>query len=250
MELLVAMAIIALLAALLRRRWARPTARPSRCAVPATFASCSSRGCSTSDHQDSLPRNWTKYPTWDSDYRDGYSLANSWVTGSARLSDSTDGIRNGTLYPYTPNERMYCCPSDKSVWPYQNGVRRAPRPFNVALSIAMNGGYNDINGRAMSPLVAEKLAQVRLPSRWFTFIDEEAASMTSGAFFEVVGLGRWVMIPGCRDRNAGANVAFADGSVTFKKWLERNRTRTGSYTDPRNQQDRADLDWVLSVLCP
>jgi prepilin-type processing-associated H-X9-DG protein len=74
--------------------------------------------------------------------------------------------------------------------------------------------------------------------------------MTSGAFFvDTDWLGHWGMIPGYRDKGYGANVAFADGHVSFKKWQYLGRTREGVDTVVKNQADRADLAWVVSV-CP
>jgi len=80
-------------------------------------------------------------------------------------------------------------------------------------------------------------------------MDEQAASMASGAFFVPADLrDLWWMIPGYRDRGCGANVAYADGHVSFKKWQYLGRTRTGPETPVGNEMDRADLAWVLSVL--
>ena len=165
------------------------------------------------------------------------------------LSDSTDGIRQGALWPHTQGEGIYRCPSDKSLWPY--GSRRAPRPFDVALSVWMNGGFNGANGKALNPEVVEKLAEIHRPGSVFTFMDEEAASMASGAFFvPTVRSNIWWMIPGCRDRGCGANVAFADGHANFHKWKYLGRTRTGPETPVRNdnEQDRADLAWLMRAL--
>jgi len=198
------------------------------------------------EHNDRLVPNWI-IGTYPADYRDSYGTTNSWVTGSAILTDSTDGIRQGALWRYTQSTGLYRCPSDKSLWHY--GARRASRPFNVALSVAMNGGNNGDHGRALHPVVVETLAELRRPSNMFTFMDEEAASMTSGAFFvDPDQTGRWWVVPGCRDNGCGANVAFADGHVSFKKWQYPGRTRTGPDTPVRNELDRTDLGWVVSVL--
>ena len=113
----------------------------------------------------------------------------------------------------------------------------------------MNGGYNGANGKALDSTVVEKLAEIRRPGSVFTFMDEEEASMASGAFFvSAVQNNIWWMIPGYRDRGCGANVAFADGHVSFKKWQYLGRRRTGPETPVRNEQDRADLAWVVSVF--
>jgi prepilin-type processing-associated H-X9-DG protein len=67
----------------------------------------------------------------------------------------------------------------------------------------------------MHPLVVVRLSAIRRPSSRFTFIDEEEASMTCGAYFAPVDQTDfgW-MIPGYRDRGCGANVAFADGHAS------------------------------------
>ena len=73
--------------------------------------------------------------------------------------------------------------------------------------------------------------------------------MTCGAFFASWDqTAFWWMIPGYRDKGCGANLAFADGHVSFKKWKYLGRKRTGPNTTVQNELDRADLAWVLSVF--
>jgi prepilin-type processing-associated H-X9-DG protein len=73
--------------------------------------------------------------------------------------------------------------------------------------------------------------------------------MTSGEFFVMPDqTGYWVMVPGYRDKGCGANLAFADGHVSFKKWQYLGRKRAGPNTTVQNELDRADLAWVLSVF--
>jgi hypothetical protein len=56
----------------------------------------------------------------------------------------------------------------------------------------------------MDPLVVVRLSAIRRPSSRFTFIDEEEASMASGAFFVPVDqTDFWWMLPGCRDKGCG-----------------------------------------------
>ena len=73
--------------------------------------------------------------------------------------------------------------------------------------------------------------------------------MASGAFFvpaDQTDFRR--MVPDCRDKSCGANVAFADRHVSFRKWQSLGRSRKGPETPLRNQEDRAGLRSVLSAL--
>jgi prepilin-type N-terminal cleavage/methylation domain-containing protein/prepilin-type processing-associated H-X9-DG protein len=245
-ELLVVIAILGILAALLL-----PTLGKAKAAAPSLRCASNLRQLQVAwqmyaeDNNDRLVPNWTIFPS-PNDYRDSYSTTNSWVCGSAMTSESTDGIRRGALWPYCPSAGLYRCPSDRSQWPYSNG--RSIRPFNVALNIGLNGGYNSDVERALDPRVVTRLAEVQRAASVFTFIDEEEASMTSGAFFYEPGQSSvWDMIPGYRDKGCGANVVFADGHVVFKKWRWLGRTRTGLDTYVQNAQDRTDLVWVVNA---
>jgi len=99
----------------------------------------------------------------------------------------------------------------------------------------------------MDPSVAVKITDVRRPVNRFTFMDQEATGMLSGAFCEKAGqTDFWWVVPGARDRGNGANVALADGHVEFHKWLFPSRTRTQAEQPVANELDRADLAWVRS----
>lgn len=249
-ELLVVIVLIATLAALLLPTLskAKGAAQSGRCVSNLRQLQLAWLSYAA-ENRDLLVSNWTICASWPSDYRDAYNTPNSWVVGSAMTSESTDGIRQGALWPWTPNEAVYRCPSDASVWSYAG--RHAPRPFSVALNCLLNGSFNNDCGAAMHPLVVAKLAAVRRPDTCFTFMDEEEKSITCGAFFVMPGqTDYWWMIPGYRDRRCGANVAFADGSVRFKRWKFLARTRDGPQLPVRNPLDKEDLAWVSNVLPP
>ena len=247
-ELLVVIAIIAILAALLlpALHKAKGTALSVQCNSNLKQLQLAWLSYAY-DNEDRLVPNWIIDPSGGTTYVNQYSTTNSWVCGSAMLSESTDGIRLGALWPYSPHIGLYHCPSDRSQWPY--GAQQAPRPFNIALPGMMNGGDNGANGRRMDPRVKERLGEIPGPARTFTFMDEDAASTASGEFFVYTDdQNHWWNIPGCRDQVCGANVAFADGHIIFHKWLYLGRIRSGLVTPVCNDQDRTDLIWLQHAL--
>ncbi len=246
-ELLVVIAIIAILAALLL-----PALGKTNSSAQAIHCTSNLKQLQLAwqmyadDHNGRLAPNFHlgRFGVWGSIR----SSSNSWVSGCPLTDCTSVGIRQGALWPYTRSEGIYRCPSDRAVWPFADGP--APRPFNVALSVGLNGGWNQDTGHDLDPIVVVKSAEIRRPDRVFTFMDEDEASIPGGAFFvSKEQTGFWWMIPGCRDKNGGANVAFADGHALFKKWKDPGRRWTGNWeTRTRNALDREDLAWVAGGL--
>jgi prepilin-type N-terminal cleavage/methylation domain-containing protein/prepilin-type processing-associated H-X9-DG protein len=248
-ELLVVIAIIAILAALLLPALgkAERAARSAQCSSNLRQLQLAWLNYAH-DNRDRLVPNWYYYS--DPDWGTSCSTTDSWVSGTAWTDPSTAGIALGALWPYTGKAlSIYRCPSDKWVTNYAGMPAPCARPFNVTLSIAMNGGENGLNGKAYSPGVVISLTEIRRPIRMLTFLDACANSMTSGTFVANPDEpGAWYTMPGERDRGRGANVAFADGHVEFKKWQYLGRFRKILQTPVANATDRADLRWVLDAV--
>lgn len=245
-ELLVVIAIIAILAALLLPALtkAKASAQSLRCGNNQRQLQLAWL-LYADDHNDRLVPNWilTSGGGWES----FVGTTNSWITGSAWTDASTTGIHEGALGPYTRSEGIYRCPSDKTVWAY--GSQRAPRPFNLGLSVAMNGGIDSQTGPSLDPAVVVTLTALRRPSSSFTFMDKAESSMTHGSFIlRPTDVNVWYNLPGERDRGCGANVAFADGHTRFKKWQYLGRKRTDMETLARTAPDRADWQWIVNGL--
>jgi prepilin-type N-terminal cleavage/methylation domain-containing protein/prepilin-type processing-associated H-X9-DG protein len=245
-ELLVVIAIIALLAALLLPALNRAAgaARSAGCLNNLRQLQIGWR-MYADDHNGWLVPNYLE-GVFPSLYKQVASTSNSWVTGSAYLDDSTAGICRGALWRYTQNAGLYHCPSDRLLWQY--GSRQSPRPFNVGLNFAMNGGWDGSVGLALHPLIMVKDTDIRRPANRFTFMDQESIGMLSGGIIEWPDQTEyWWVVPGARDQGNGANVAYADGHAILHKWLFPSRTRSWPEQPVLNALDRADLAWVQSV---
>jgi prepilin-type N-terminal cleavage/methylation domain-containing protein/prepilin-type processing-associated H-X9-DG protein len=245
-EMLVVIAILAILASLLLPGLSRAkrSAHSVQCSNNLRQLQLAWLTYAT-DLEDRLVPNWH---TWNgASWQSASSTSNSWVVGTAFNNDSSAGIRQGALWPHTQSDGLYRCPSDKSMWPCQGHL--APRPFNIGLNLALNGGIDGNTGRNLDPLVVLTVAEIRQPSGMASFLDKHEESVTSGLYVvEPRQNQRWWSIPGERDRGHGANVAFADGHVSFKKWQYLGRKRTAVSVDVRHGQDRADLIWLQAAF--
>jgi prepilin-type N-terminal cleavage/methylation domain-containing protein len=145
-ELLVVIAIIALLAALML-----PALSRAKGAAQAIHCKSNLKQLQyawhmyADDHNDSLVPNYET--ATDGVVLSLRSTTDSWVVGAAFADPTTAGIRRGALWNHTQSDGVYRCPADNSLWDYSG--QRARRPFNVALSVWVNGGYNGGNGKLL-----------------------------------------------------------------------------------------------------
>jgi len=170
------------------------------------------------------------------------STQESWVTGNAKMT-TTDTIRSGTLFRYVGETAVYRCPLDRYCWQTAGQTRQLL--WNYGLSIVMHGGTDYGRGPALDSRVCVKISDVRHPVRQFTFIDKDALDAVqvggAGTFFLSPSPGtEWYTLPGGRHGGQGASLAFADSHAEehrWKSWPKHRGISTGL-------EDQQDLLWL------
>src|SRR5262245_16454201 len=163
-ELMVVIAIIAILAALLL-----PTLAKAKVAGKSVDCINNLKQLQMGwlmyahDHNDNLPANKWRNDNWQNDCPEGGQVtADSWVWGDTTQDRDTWNIKNGSLFPYINAVSTYHCPADKSTLYWS---RKIPRKRSYSLSFYMNG-------KEVYPQVKSKLCQIREPAKVFAFLDE------------------------------------------------------------------------------
>jgi len=157
-----------------------------------------------------------------------------WVHGGNHGSPDTltnrlylVGANFALFAPLLPNERIYKCPADKSVWPVWSSVMTLVPEIR---SYAMNSYIGTVN--SMSPLMTNSSYRVYVktsqlaadsPANRFVFTDVNPANICTPGFGVDMSLTSWIHYPSDLHRQRGV-MAFADGHVEPHRWQDA-RTR-------------------------
>jgi len=220
-ELMVVIAIIAILASLLLPALAKAKAK-----AKAQAAGCLSnlrqlKLCwlmYADDNLDSLPPNVALNTLGGGvGTREGWTTrAPSWLQGNAFTDTTLTNIENGLLFPYNRSVGIYKCPANKSKVRDQS---KLPRTRSVSLSMFMNRWPNAADSDFDK--CWHRLADVCRPgpAQALAFVDEHEKSIQQSVFgmnapnrFQtfVTPVWTWISFPATRHGNAGT-VSFADG---------------------------------------
>jgi prepilin-type N-terminal cleavage/methylation domain-containing protein len=210
-ELLLVIAIIAILAALLMPALAAAQARGKRIVCLGNLKqTAASFQMYTADNDGKLAQN---YPL---DYLGTQGGSNSWVLGDMKVSsDSTNKtlIRQGKFFPYASQVALYRCPVD----PSRTGD--APRVRSYSMNGWMGSRYMETFPRTSDyrTFVRDSEVTAAGPARLWVIIDEHEASIDDAWFLVTMDDSKpFASFPATRHEGSyGLN--FADGHAEFYK---------------------------------
>ena len=209
-ELLVALAILAVLIALL---------------MP-TLSVVQSRGRSSKclSNLQQLAAAWGMYAG-----ENGGRLVES-NSGWARGGNTLAAIEQGDLFPYVKNTAVYRCPSDES---------------DHLRSYSMSGKLGSVSGG--KPPVVATLSAIPNPAKTLLLIEENDPRGFNMGSWIIGGGSSWIdFCPAWHDN--GANMAFADGHAAYRRWVDPRTPLIKSFymSTPGNP----DLQFLQSVFLP
>ena len=212
LELLVTVAVVAMLAALLL-----PAVSGAKARAATTICLSNLRGLQTcwqlyvNDSNDSMPPNTSASVggVWR-------STTNSWIGSSNAVRDTdTSAIESGLLYRYDYNRStaVYRCPADRSTVQDKSGASMSQlRVRSYSMSGSFGGRTNEVQ------TVFRTMNEVAEPSRMFVFIDEHESSIDDAHFLTWPSPDdRWVNLPTDRHGLAGT-LSFSDGHSELWRW--------------------------------
>jgi prepilin-type N-terminal cleavage/methylation domain-containing protein/prepilin-type processing-associated H-X9-DG protein len=256
-ELLVVIAVIAILAALLlpALAGARGKAQSVTCLnnVRQVELACL---VYTDEFNDRLPYNLGENEI------NFFRKENRYVNWSTPIMDwerNTDNtnltlLTQGGIGPYTGRTpRVYKCPKDNYVSDIQSGLGWASRvrSFSMNAMVGDAGAFSLSGANVNNPNYRQffKVTQVPKPSDIFTFIEEHPNSISDGYFLNKPDTWQWLRLPASHHSGA-VHLSFTDGHVETHKWrfaATQPPVRPGVGYLPVKVwgTERADFDWLM-----
>jgi prepilin-type N-terminal cleavage/methylation domain-containing protein/prepilin-type processing-associated H-X9-DG protein len=175
-----------------------------------------------------------------------YMTGASWCPGLAPDDTNFDNLRKGLLFPYNSDVGIYHCPSDNST--IKGTSLERTRSYSMSQSV---NGYPEFN-RALALQIPsfKKFESIAgpSPSKLFVFLDVHEDSITDSIFgtpTKVWGtLDAWWDLPANR-HNQGCVFSFADGHVERWKWRVPKVAR-GVFPQPLATNETDDHERVLA----
>ncbi|MRR39348.1 DUF1559 domain-containing protein, partial [bacterium] len=237
LELLVCIAVIAILASLLMPAVARARSRGQSIACLNNLKQLSlATVVYVDDFRDRLPYNLGSDDISKAVARKWYYNWSSPVMSWELDSDNTNTVALtwGGIGPYTGrSKQIYRCPADSVVSDLQARAGWTSRVRSMSLNAMVGdaGEYSETGVNINNPAHTQffKTTQITQPSRIFFYIEEHPDSINDGYFVNRIDTGRWTDLPASY-HGGSANLTFADGHAERRAWKS-DSTRPPSRPD-------------------
>ena len=246
-ELLVVLAVIAILAALLLPALSKAKNRVQTLACLNNLKQLeTSCHLYSSDFNDFLPPNQAvKTAALPGTTNAFVSLlnVNSWCPGLAPEDLVPNNVQQGLIFPYNRSPFIYHCPAD---WSTVNGFASVLRTRSYAMDISVNCDKATATYRKFTEIRSQS------PASLFVLVDGLEQSIWD-ATFEIFPQDSnwadyWQDVPADR-HNQGADLSFADGHVEYWKW-KAAKYYGGNLTPAYSEGDLADLNRLQNHTKP
>lgn len=257
-ELMVVVAIMAILAALLIPALSKGNERGKAAYCLNNFRQLSlALHIFASDHEDALPGNMGKDGIQQTVARGEFA---NWVNNVMTWELDSDNTNawlqgaNGLGRDAGNSAKIFKCPSDRALSDVQKkaGWRERVRSVSMNAMVGnagefMAGGVNTNNPHYVQFM---RLGDVPDPSRIFTFIEEHPDSINDGYFLNRFHSYQWNDLP-ASFHNRGANLAYADGHAEWHRWKSPRTTPPSSPDSAKLPMmipagQRTDFYWLMS----
>lgn len=256
-ELLVVLAVIALLASLLLPALGHAKSRSTQIACMNNIRQLNiALTLYAMDHDDSLPYNLGATEITAMLARgQRYNWANTLLNWELDPGNTNTLLNTeASLGQYIGRAaRVFLCPSDHAASALQRAAGWTGRSRSISMN-AMVGHAGEFllgaqNTNNPNYHQYRKFGEFTSASEIFTFIEEHPDSINDGYFLNRGGVDEWTDLPASW-HNRGANLAYGDGHVEAHKW-QNNSTLKPPWPDATNlpfpipEEDLGDYYWLM-----
>jgi prepilin-type processing-associated H-X9-DG protein/prepilin-type N-terminal cleavage/methylation domain-containing protein len=177
------------------------------------------------DHEDRAAANFGKLQVLEEvangTYRNWVNNVMDWTDNP--MNTNTALLFAGGIGPYLGGvDNVFRCPSDFALsdWQRQLGWRSRVRSYSMNLMVGDAGDFSASGSNTNNPSYRQffTTAEISQPSDIFVFIEEHPDTLDDGYFLNKPYSTNWIDLPASY-HSGGANVAFADGHVEQHKWV-------------------------------
>jgi prepilin-type N-terminal cleavage/methylation domain-containing protein/prepilin-type processing-associated H-X9-DG protein len=187
-----------------------------------------------------------------------YNWANSLLNWELDASNTNELLNTqASLGPYlSASAPIFRCPSDNVLSRVQRvaGWSHRSRTYSMNAMVGNAGeftlGGTNVNNPDYRQFMT--LSEIKAPSSIFAFIEEHPHSINDGYFLNKGYSTEWYDLPASY-HNGGANLSFSDGHAELRRW-QRDSTKKPARPDVAkfplelSDDDLADLKWVVSRM--